>query len=260
MPACSRRRWANAKIVTPEGLQPDERAALTAVQQAFVEEGAVQCGFCTPGLVMAVHDLLARDAEPDDLAVREAVSGNLCRCTGYGRMLAARCTARSTSWAGCVVSVVTRTPPHEVGSGESATRPDAVPKVRGEFAFAGDLWAEGMLWGQTLRSPHPSARIIDVDVGPALAIPGVAAVLIASDMVGRNRYGLEHRDQPVFADEVVRYAGEPIAAVAADHPETARRACAAIVVRYDVLEPVTDPDAAPTRRRCTRTATSSASW
>jgi aerobic carbon-monoxide dehydrogenase small subunit len=77
------------EVVTPEGLQPGERAVLTAVQRAFVEEGAVQCGFCTPGLVMAVHDLLARDAAPGELAVREAVSGNLCRCTGYGRVLAA---------------------------------------------------------------------------------------------------------------------------------------------------------------------------
>jgi aerobic carbon-monoxide dehydrogenase small subunit len=77
------------EVVTPEGLQPGARGVLTAVQRAFVDEGAVQCGFCTPGLVMAVHDLLARDAAPDDLAVREAVSGNLCRCTGYGRVLAA---------------------------------------------------------------------------------------------------------------------------------------------------------------------------
>jgi carbon-monoxide dehydrogenase small subunit len=80
---------AGAEIVSPEGLQPDERGTLTAVQQAFVEEGAVQCGFCTPGLVMAVHDLLAHDEHPDDLAIREAISGNLCRCTGYGRVLAA---------------------------------------------------------------------------------------------------------------------------------------------------------------------------
>jgi carbon-monoxide dehydrogenase small subunit len=77
------------EVVTPEGVQPGERGVLTAVQRAFVDEGAVQCGFCTPGLVMAVHDLLARDAAPDDLAVREALSGNLCRCTGYGRVLAA---------------------------------------------------------------------------------------------------------------------------------------------------------------------------
>jgi carbon-monoxide dehydrogenase small subunit len=77
------------EVVTPEGMQPRERGVLTAVQRAFVEEGAVQCGFCTPGLVMAVHDLLARDTTPDALTVREAVSGNLCRCTGYGRVLAA---------------------------------------------------------------------------------------------------------------------------------------------------------------------------
>ncbi len=78
-----------ADIVTVEGLQSDERGALTDVQRAFVQEGAVQCGFCTPGLIMAVHDLLARDPAPTDLAIREAISGNLCRCTGYGRILQA---------------------------------------------------------------------------------------------------------------------------------------------------------------------------
>jgi len=77
------------EIVTIEGLQPDDRGALSDVQRAFVQEGAVQCGFCTPGLVMAVHDLLARDPAPTDLAVREAISGNLCRCTGYGRIFEA---------------------------------------------------------------------------------------------------------------------------------------------------------------------------
>ena len=76
-------------ITTVEGLQPDERGAFTAVQEAFVEEGAVQCGYCTPGLVVAVHDLLSRTPHPTDLEVREAISGNLCRCTGYGRILAA---------------------------------------------------------------------------------------------------------------------------------------------------------------------------
>ena len=78
-----------AAITTLEGVSPTDRTALDAVQQAFVEAGAVQCGFCTPGLVMAVHDLLSRDEAPDDLTVREALSGNLCRCTGYGRILAA---------------------------------------------------------------------------------------------------------------------------------------------------------------------------
>ena len=131
------------------------------------------------------------------------------------------------------------------GLGESARRPDGGPKARGEFAFAGDLWAEGMLWGQALRSPHPSARIRSIDIGAALALPGVFAVLTADD-VPVNRYGLEHRDQPVLAGDVVRYAGEPVACVAADHPDTARRACAAIVVDYEVLTPVVDAEEALT--------------
>jgi xanthine dehydrogenase D subunit len=127
--------------------------------------------------------------------------------------------------------------------GDSALRPDGGPKVRGEFAFTGDLWAEGMLWGHALRSPHPSARIRSIDVAAALAMPGVFAVLTGDD-VPTNRYGLEHRDQPVLADDVVRYAGEPVACVAADHPDTARRAVAAIVVDYDVRAPVVDPEVA----------------
>jgi len=77
------------EITTVEGLQPDARGAVSEVQRAFVETGAVQCGFCTPGLIVAVHALLERDPEPDDLAIREAISGNLCRCTGYGRILEA---------------------------------------------------------------------------------------------------------------------------------------------------------------------------
>jgi len=127
------------------------------------------------------------------------------------------------------------------GIGQRAIRPDGIAKVRGEFSFAGDLWADGMLWGQALRSPHPSARIRSIDIGPALAITGVHAVLTADD-VPLNRYGLEHRDQPVLADDIVRYTGEPVAVVAAEHPDTARRACAAIVVDYEILDPVVDPE------------------
>ena len=86
------------EIVTVEGIQPDARGALSDVQRAFVEAGAVQCGFCTPGLIMAVHDLLDRDPNPTDLATREAISGNLCRCTGYGRILeAVTATVRARS-------------------------------------------------------------------------------------------------------------------------------------------------------------------
>jgi len=128
--------------------------------------------------------------------------------------------------------------------GESAARPDGIPKVQGRFAYSSDLWAEGMLWGHTLRSPHPSARITSIDIGPALRIPGVEAVLTASDVPGRPTFGLEIHDQPVFASEVVRYQGEAIACVAADHPETARRAAEAIIVAFEVTAPLVDAEAA----------------
>jgi xanthine dehydrogenase D subunit len=128
--------------------------------------------------------------------------------------------------------------------GESVARPDGIPKVRGQFAFSSDLYAEGMLWGHILRSSHPAATIRGVDVSAAMRIPGVRAVLVAEDVPGRKTYGLDYPDQPVFASNVVRYAGEPVAAVAADHPETARRAAAAIIVDYAPTEPLSDPVAA----------------
>jgi CO/xanthine dehydrogenase Mo-binding subunit len=126
------------------------------------------------------------------------------------------------------------------GVGTDAARPDGTLKVTGEFAYGSDLWMDDMLWGVTLRSPHPHARIRSIDLGPALATPGVFAVLTADDVPGELRYGLEIADQPVLARDTVLYQGEPVALVAADHPETARRACARIVVDYEVLEPVTD--------------------
>jgi xanthine dehydrogenase D subunit len=132
------------------------------------------------------------------------------------------------------------------GLGESVLRPDAPAKTKGQFAFSSDLYLEGMLWGATLRSPHPSARILALDPAPALAISGVHAVITNDDLWGSRTYGLEHHDQPVFADRVVRYHGEPVAAVAADHPEIARRAAAAIAVEYQVLDPLVDPEAAMT--------------
>ncbi|MFI6597106.1 molybdopterin cofactor-binding domain-containing protein [Nonomuraea sp. NPDC050536] len=127
------------------------------------------------------------------------------------------------------------------GVGESVRRPDGVLKVTGEFAYASDLWLDGMVWGVTLRSPHASAWIRSIDVGPALAVPGVLAVLTHEDVPGDKRYGLEHKDQPVLAIDQVNYQGEPVALVAADHPETARRAAEKIVIEYEIRQAVTDP-------------------
>ena len=128
--------------------------------------------------------------------------------------------------------------------GTSALRPDGVAKVTGEFSFSSDMRAENMLWGATLRSPHPYARIKSVDTTKALLIAGVHAIITAEDVPGKLTYGLISSDQPVFAKEVVRYMGEPVAAVAADHPETCRRALAAIVVEYEVMAPLVDAELA----------------
>jgi xanthine dehydrogenase D subunit len=128
--------------------------------------------------------------------------------------------------------------------GTSATRPDGIAKVQGSFEFSSDLSADGCLWGATLRSPHPYARIRSIDVSGAWKIAGVETVITAADVPGAMHYGLISQDQPVFASDVVRYVGEPVAAVAADHPETCRRALEAIVVEYEVMTPLLDPEAA----------------
>ena len=128
--------------------------------------------------------------------------------------------------------------------GESVRRPDGVLKVRGDFVYSSDLQVEGMLWGATVRSPHPYARIESIDTAEALAMPGVRAVLTSEDVPGQNAFGLEIQDQPVLAFDVVRYWGEAVALVAADHPEQARRAAEQVRVEYHVLKPVTEPEAA----------------
>jgi CO/xanthine dehydrogenase Mo-binding subunit len=122
-----------------------------------------------------------------------------------------------------------------------------VPKVTGEFAYSSDLSAAGMLWGHTLRSPHAHARILEIDIAGALSMPGVHAVLTHKDVPGTKLYGLEFADQPVLAFDRVRYFGEPVALVAAEHPEQARRAAERIRVEYEPLPPVVDPELATDR-------------
>ena len=137
------------------------------------------------------------------------------------------------------------------GLGSSPLRTDALPKALGIYPYAADLWAEGLLWGAVLRSPHPHARILSIDTAAALAIPGVHAVVTAADLPpgqGGTPDGAPDgrvvADRPILAAEVVRHHGEPVAAVAADHPDTARLAAASIVVEYQVLEALTDPEQA----------------
>jgi CO/xanthine dehydrogenase Mo-binding subunit len=131
--------------------------------------------------------------------------------------------------------------------GESVARVDGIPKVTGEFAYSSDLFAAGMLWGHTVRSPHAHARVLGIDRAEALAMPGVHAVLTHEDVPGRKTYGLEHADQPVLAIDRVRYFGEAVALVAAEHPEQARRAAEKVLVEYEPLEPVVESERASER-------------
>jgi CO/xanthine dehydrogenase Mo-binding subunit len=142
---------------------------------------------------------------------------------------------------------VTTTPTRslELGRvGDAVRRNDGVPKVTGDFAYSSDLFAAGMLWGKTVRSPHAHARIVEIDVSEALRMPGVHAVLTHRDVPGQKTYGLEFPDQPVLAFDRVRYFGEAVALVAAEEPEQARRAAAAVRVGYEPLEPVSDMERA----------------
>jgi xanthine dehydrogenase D subunit len=130
------------------------------------------------------------------------------------------------------------------GVGESAVRVDAIPKVTGTFDYASDLRADGMLWGATLRSPHPHARIGYIDTAAAASLPGVHAVLLAADLPGKRTFGLNFDDQPVLAGSLVRYHGEPVAVVAADTPAIAHEATTLIAVDWVPLAVVTDMETA----------------
>lgn len=138
------------------------------------------------------------------------------------------------------------------GVGESPQRVDGIPKVTGNFAYASDLQADGMLWAATLRSPHPRARISKLDTGPAFGVGGVVAVLTQEDVPGRRGFGMHVPDQPVFADGECNYWGEPIAVVVASDLPTAKLGVAAIEVEYEVLEPLTDMEEADEQDSQTR--------
>ena len=217
-------------VRTVETLAPAEE--LHPLQDAFLAVGAVQCGFCTPGLLVAAADLLERNPDPDDTEIREALAGNFCRCTGYQKIVDAVHLAAGRAAVPTAVE--------SGGVGESARRVDGVAKVTGAFTYGSDLRVDGMLWGVTLRSPHPSARIHSIDVTKAEAAPGVHALLTAADVPGKPTFGLEYSDQPVLAADVVRYEGEPVAVVAAETLAQARRAAELVEVEYEPLPVVAD--------------------
>jgi selenium-dependent xanthine dehydrogenase len=253
------RRAAGKDVITAEGLaaswgDPDE---LHPLQRAFIEHGAVQCGFCTPGLLMAAaglwNKMVDSSSVPDDEQIKAALGRNACRCTGYASILRSVRSAIHEYQTGeplPPIDIDTLEPLHVVG--HSYPRPDAVAKVTGRARFADDYAFPGMLFGATLRAAYPHARILSIDTTVAEALPGVHAVLTHEDVPGRNRHGLVFRDWPVLcaAGDKVRYLGDAVAIVAADTPEIAGDALERIQVEYEPLpvvasaEQAREPDAA----------------
>ncbi len=210
---------------------------LHPLQEAFIREGAVQCGFCTPGMIMSAKALLDVNLRPTAEEIKEALRHNLCRCTGYAAIIRAVQLAAAIIRGEAVSeeTVIAGDLALEAGIGCSPPRKDALPKVTGKPLYADDLTAKDLIYGKLLLSRYPSARINKIDPQKALASQGVVRVLLAADIPGRNGFGLLNPHQPVLAADRVRYSGEAVALVLAESEATAQAALSLIAVDYEPL-------------------------
>jgi selenium-dependent xanthine dehydrogenase len=250
-----------ANVVTFEGLPQDMQRVLC---ESFVHEGGVQCGFCIPGILVRASSLLQQKGTDDRDEVRQALSANLCRCTGWERILDGIQTA-GEMWNDS--KVLPRPEPrqhlyfgeeygwkrdpafeskHEYGIGRSPSKYRGVEQAAGEKPFIDDMNIPGMLYGAPVFSVHPRARIRGIDPAAALAIPGVVRVFTAADVPGDRGTGIMMKDLPVFVavGETTCFVGDILAFVVADTMFHARRAAEKVAVDYEVLPPVTDAFAA----------------
>lgn len=223
---------AGREVLTVEGLAAAD--ALYPLQAAFIAHGAVQCGFCTPAMLLSAKALLDRAPDPTPDQVIEALDGQLCRCTGYAKIVAAVQSAAATL-RGEVAPAAPATAAPVIGG--SALRVDSVAKVTGAAQYVEDMRVPGLLHVQVLRSPHHHARLLALDAAAARRVPGVVAVLAAEDIPGENGLGDYSEDEPLLAPvgATLRMVGAPIALVVAETPAAAAEGVAAIDVRYDIL-------------------------
>ncbi len=227
------------EVITIEGIRAPDGGP-NDLQQAFIEYGAVQCGYCTPGLILAGEALLRRTLTPTREQIRAAIAGNLCRCTGYQQVVdAIEATARMRR-EGETQHAVRSTQYTTIGA--PAQRVDALDKVTGAARYVGDMCVPGMLIARVLRSRVPHGKIRRLDVQPALAVPGVVAVITSDDFVNHGHYGFPVKDNFMLAHEKVRYVGDAIAAVAAENEAAAEAGLHAIVCEIEELPGVFDID------------------
>ena len=231
-----------ADVISIEGLGTPDNPHL--LQEAFVLAGAVQCGFCTPGMIMAAKVLLDQNPNPDVAAIKKALARNLCRCTGYKKIIEA------VQLAGRFMRG--ETTPQEVRSkiskdilGVSHPRPTAMIKACGVAQFGADIqMPPDTLEIAVARSTQYHALIKSVDTSAAIKMPGVIGVMTAEDIKGTNRIRFSLPDQPVLCEDRVRVLGDPIVAVAAKTRDQARAATAAVKVEYEPLLVMMTPEEA----------------
>lgn len=229
-----------AHVLTIEGLARGEQ--LHPLQEAFIEHGAVQCGFCTAGLIMTGAALIDENPNPDDHDIKVALKDTYCRCTGYVSVINAIKSAAAVKRGEAKIPVndpVVSEPMHTVSRSEKIQ--DSIERVTGRAKFTDDYVFPGMLFARTLRSRYPHARILRIDTSKAESLPGVQAVLTHKDVPGENLHGLVFRDWPVLCGDKVRYMGDAVAIVAAETQDIADQALTLIEVEYEALTVVGDP-------------------
>jgi xanthine dehydrogenase molybdenum-binding subunit len=229
------KRANGAHITTIEAIAGAD-GALHPIQQAFIDHGATQCGFCTPGFIISTKALLDQNPHPTRDEICDALKWNICRCTGHNAILRA-----VEDLAGHPMPPLPATKKPMRAISRALPRPDAVAKVNGTGIYADDLYVEGMLHAKVLRSAYPHARLKRVDVSEAKAMPGVVAVLTADDVPGRKEFGVHEIDWLVLCYDKVRYVGDAIALVAAESEATAEAALKLIEVDYEPLPVVSNP-------------------
>ena len=226
-------RLEGKNILTVEGLSKWESEVFT---YAYGETGAVQCGFCIPGMVMCTKALLDVNPDPTEAEIKYAIRNNYCRCTGYVKIIAAVKLAAKILREG----VIPAKSADDWKIGSRVHRLDVEEKVLGFGKYPDDFYMDGMCYGSALRSKYPRARVMSIDASAAKALPGVVAVLTAEDIPGENKIGHLKHDQYTLipVGGLTHYLGDAVALVAAEDMETVERAKKLIKVEYEVLPAV----------------------
>jgi len=228
------------EITTIEGIGTPKNPH--PLQLAFAKTGAIQCGFCTPGMIIRAKSILDKNLDPSRDEIKKALQSHICRCTGYQKIFEAIELAASYL-RGKTKSIELRLTGKGI-IGQPVTRPDALEKATGKTLYAADIAVDGCAYIKVLRSPHHHAKIVHIDKKEAETIPGVLTVLTAEDVKGTNILKMAGDDQSILCGNKVRFVGDPVVAVVAASEEIASYATEKIEVTYEPLDPVLTPEEA----------------